>query len=447
MAESKKNTKAFYKGFIPEDWSTPEFGHAFSFLKTFSFSRKQLSNTETIDGIRNIHYGDIHATFENKILDFEIEKRVPYLIDGLIDKNLFKDDNFPALQDGDLLIADASEDYEGICDCVELKNINEKKVTGGLHTFAARSSNDKIALGFKTLVLSHQQVIRQLRRIATGISVYGVSKTNLSKLKIPLPPLSEQKAIAQLLSTWDAAISKNKQQTAQKELRKKWLMQNLLTGKQRVDSFVDTYQMHKTKLGILPVDWNLHFLSNLLSPTGRQLKPKGDVFYQQIGIRSHTKGIFYKEKVSGTTLGNKRVFWIEPDCFIVNIVFAWEHAIAKTTNKELGTIASHRFPMYKSKSEILDLDYLLYYFKSPRGKYLLGLASPGGAGRNKTLGKAEFMKLKIPVPSLQEQKSIVQVLGAADKEIKLLKSKTEKLKEQKRGLMQVLLTGRKRLKI
>jgi restriction endonuclease S subunit len=103
--------------------------------------------------------------------------------------------------------------------------------------------------------------------------------------------------------------------------------------------------------------------------------------------------------------------------------------------------------MYKPKRGVIDLDYLLYYFKSPRGKHLLGLVSPGGAGRNKTLGQSDFLKLQIPVPSIEEQTAIAQVLQTADKEIQLLKAKTDKLREQKKGMMQVLLTGKKRLKI
>ena len=97
--------------------------------------------------------------------------------------------------------------------------------------------------------------------------------------------------------------------------------------------------------------------------------------------------------------------------------------------------------MYKPKKGVLDLDYLLYYFKTARGKHLLGLASPGGAGRNKTLGQSEFAKLKIPVPSIEEQKKIVAVLSEADREIELLQQQIDTLKEQKKGLMQKLLTG------
>ena len=168
-------TKPFYNSTIPNDWTTPDFGTVFSFLKSFAFSREQLTNEKTADEIRNIHYGDIHATYENEILDFEVEQTVPYLLDGLIDKKNFDDEKFPSLQDGDLIIADASEDYEGVCDCVELKNLNGSKVVSGLHTFAARGKKEKIALGFRTYALNHPQVVRELRRLATGTSVYGVS--------------------------------------------------------------------------------------------------------------------------------------------------------------------------------------------------------------------------------------------------------------------------------
>jgi type I restriction enzyme, S subunit len=261
----------------------------------------------------------------------------------------------------------------------------------------------------------------------------GINASEYGSLKLPLPPLPEQCAIADCLATWDKTIAATQKLISQKELRRKWLMQNLLMGKKRLKNFSG--------------EWKIEILKDILITAGKPFAPIKNELYQQIGIRSHTKGIFYKEKVTGEELGNKRVFEIEPDCFVVNIVFAWEHAIAKTTTNELGMIASHRFPMYKPKDDILTLDYLLYYFKSPRGKYLLGLASPGGAGRNKTLGKSEFMKLKIPVPSIREQIAIAQILQTADKEIELVQHKLDKLKEQKKGMMQQLLTGAKRLNI
>ena len=123
--------------------------------------------------------------------------------------------------------------------------------------------------------------------------------------------------------------------------------------------------------------------------------------YYQIGIRSHSKGIFYKEAEIGKQIGNKRIFWIEPNCLILNIVFAWEQAVAKTSEKEVGMVASHRFPMYKVLNN--SLDYIVDFFKTEKGKQLLQMASPGGAGRNKTLNQDFFLNSKIYLPSLNEQ--------------------------------------------
>jgi type I restriction enzyme S subunit len=437
--------KSFYKSFIPDEWNSTDFDSVFTFVKTFSFSRKQLSNSKTTDEIRNVHYGDIHAKYKGEILDFEVENTVPYLKDGLISKTDFEDIDFPTLQDGDLIIADASEDYGGICKCIELKNVRKNKVVAGLHTFAARSSEKNVAIGFKTYVLKHPEVVRELRRIATGISVYGISKNSLSTIKVALPQINEQHKIADILSNWDLSIRKTEQLIKQKEFHRKWFANQLLTGKTRFPQFVTTKNRIKTKIGELPEDWDIKYISNIVKRIRNSFTPNPNEIYQEIGIRSHTKGIFYKEPVTGKSLGNKSVFWIEPKCFVVNIVFAWEHAIAKTTEKEKGMIASHRFPMYKPKDGVLDLDYLLYFFKSKRGKHLLGLASPGGAGRNKTLGQSEFIKLQIPVPGIEEQKAIVNAISAADRELYLLEKKLNKLKEQKKGLMQQLLTGKTRI--
>ena len=84
--------------------------------------------------------------------------------------------------------------------------------------------------------------------------------------------------------------------------------------------------------------------------------------YQQIQIRSHGNGIFHKELVDGKTLENKRVYWLKANALIVNIIFSWEQAVAITTNKEIGLIGSHRFPMYLPIEEVSDLDYLLHFF-------------------------------------------------------------------------------------
>lgn len=118
--DNKAHTKTFYNKEIPEDWTIPEFGMVFTFLKSYSLSREQLTNEKTLDEIQNIHYGDIHATFENEILNFENESRIPFVQDGLLSKKEMDDGNFTLLIDGDLIIADASEDYIGVAESSSL---------------------------------------------------------------------------------------------------------------------------------------------------------------------------------------------------------------------------------------------------------------------------------------------------------------------------------------
>lgn len=197
----------------------------------------------------------------------------------------------------------------------------------------------------------------------------------------------------------------------------------------------------QTKVGVIPEEWDTHRIDRVLLRIRKKVEVEKEVMYQQIGIRSHAKGIFHKELVSGEALGNKSVFWIEEDAFIVNIVFAWEQAVAKTTSAEKGMIASHRFPMYKAKDNKVDIDYILYFFKSKRGKHLLGLASPGGAGRNKTLGQKEFSELKLPLPPLKEQQKIAQILSTWDSAISKQEALIEAKEQLKKGLMQKLLSG------
>lgn len=197
---------------------------------------------------------------------------------------------------------------------------------------------------------------------------------------------------------------------------------------------------------ILPKGWKEIELGSVLKRVKRPVDLEPSTMYREIGIRSHGKGIFYKEERTGESIGEKSVFWIEPDCFIVNIVFAWEQAVAKTTSNENGMIASHRFPMYKPTPDKLNLDYLLYFFNSPRGKYLLGLASPGGAGRNKTLGQEEFLNTPIPLPPLEQQKRIVEILNTWDNAVALSEQLLFKKELLKKSLASKLLSQKMRFR-
>src|ERR1035438_3225842 len=125
---------------------------------------------------------------------------------------------------------------------------------------------------------------------------------------------------------------------------------------------------------MVPKGWNYIPMGRLVEKVTRPVSVDQTQRYQEIGIRSHGRGLFDKEPVTGADLGDKRVFWVEPNCLILNIVFAWEQAVGRTTNEDRGKIASHRFPMYKPRAGRSDIDYLTYLFKTPYGKYILGLA-------------------------------------------------------------------------
>ena len=187
---------------------------------------------------------------------------------------------------------------------------------------------------------------------------------------------------------------------------------------------------------MVPDGWKVRSISDVLEKVSTPVEIKSTELYREIGIRSHGKGIFHKEPTSGKSIGNKRVFHIEPDCLVVNIVFAWEQAVAKTSSAELGMIASHRFPMFKPKTNRCDINYILYFFKTKKGKYLLELASPGGAGRNKTLGQSEFAKLRFTMPPIEEQQKIASYLSAIDTKIEKVAEQIEQTQEFKKGLLQ-----------
>ncbi len=193
-------------------------------------------------------------------------------------------------------------------------------------------------------------------------------------------------------------------------------------------------------------EWEEQRVDYLLERYSDPVEVKVSESYRQIGTRSHGKGIFHKESVTGKELGNKRVFWVHEKALVINIVFAWEHSIALTSQREKGFIASHRFPMYLPKENRCNLNFILEFFLRKYGKYLLELASPGGAGRNKTLGQSNFNELKLMVPSIEEQERIVGFLSLVDKKIEKVEEQLSLLKEYKKGVMQKIFSQELRFK-
>lgn len=197
---------------------------------------------------------------------------------------------------------------------------------------------------------------------------------------------------------------------------------------------------------MVPEGWKATSLGAALDRVSRPVQVSPNQRYTQIGIRSHGRGLFIKEAIEGWKLGDKRVFHVEANCLVLNIVFAWEQAVGTTDKSHSGLIASHRFPMYRPRKGVCDIEFLRYLFLTPHGKHLLGLASPGGAGRNKTLGQKEFERLAVVLPPLSEQKKIAEILSTWDEAIETTEKLLANAEARKRALMQQLLTGKRRLK-
>jgi type I restriction enzyme S subunit len=145
----------------------------------------------------------------------------------------------------------------------------------------------------------------------------------------------------------------------------------------------------------------------------RPIRPAAGETYREIGLRSFGKGVFHKDPVAAEAIAGKKVFRIQPGDLIFSNVFAWEGAVAIASEQERGMIGSHRFMTHQVNVKVADARYLLHYFYGGPGLNVVRSASPGSAGRNRTLGARAFAAKQIHLPSVTEQRRIADKLDAA----------------------------------
>ena len=181
-------------------------------------------------------------------------------------------------------------------------------------------------------------------------------------------------------------------------------------------------------------EWKSYLLRSIITPYTDYLPTPTDG-YTRLGIRSHMKGTFYEYVAPSKQLGEKRLQRVKRDNFIVNIVFAWEHAIAVTTAEDEGKLVSHRFPQF-SFNEGMYPKFFHYALNDERFRHHLWLASPSGAGRNKTLRIDEMLEYEFRVPEYEEQKKIADFLTSLDNLIELYDYRITKLQNIKAACLQ-----------
>jgi type I restriction enzyme, S subunit len=286
---------------------------------------------------------------------------------------------------------------------------------------------------FLQLVVSSDLLQRQMQKAVNQLAQGNLFQGNIENLTIPLPFLSEQKKIAEILSAWGQAIERARKLLECKKRRKKALIQKLLGGKRALGD-------SNEKIG------RLRRLGEVLVPVSRPVpKPKNP--YISIGLRSHGKGTFQRIVDEPDNVVMDTLYRVEKGDLLVNITFAWEGAIAFASQKDSGGLVSHRFPTYRLKETEVDKGFFQNLIQTKGFVWELGLISPGGAGRNRVLSQKDFLKLKVRVPKLEIQRRMGEILESTDHEVRLCEEYLMALEKQKRGLMQKLLTGEVRVKL
>ncbi|XOB63571.1 restriction endonuclease subunit S [Campylobacterota bacterium DY0563] len=223
--EKLRVPKLRFKDFSGE-WKEKYFGDIYSFLQTNSFSRALLNYED--GNVKNIHYGDIHTKFKSNF--YIQDETVPY-INQDVDLTKIKEENY--CKEKDLVIADASEDYKDIGKAIELIDLNNERLLAGLHTYIARDDKDRIALGFSGYFMQTHNIRVQMMKMATGISVLGISKGNLNKLELIIPQKQEQEKITSFLSSIDKKINQLSKKDELLQNYKKAMMQKIFSQKIR----------------------------------------------------------------------------------------------------------------------------------------------------------------------------------------------------------------------
>ncbi len=399
MAETK-NTKAFYNTEIPSDWEVKHFEDV------ADIDRDSLNGSTPKDyKFDYISLSDVDSD------DFKIETT----------RQVFASAPSRArriVKKGDILMSTVRPNLQGFS--LIRNEVKDLIASTGFAVITAKKCSNEYLFQY----LFSSGIERQFYQLLVGSNYPAINSSDVKKLKIPLPTPPEQKAIAQVLSTADAAIHTTEKLIAQKELRKKWLMQQLLTGKKRLKGFGGEWK----KLGAGEIFKSITKKGfadeELLSAT------------QDRGMIPRT---MLEGRVTMPTTGTEGFKLVEIGDFVISLR-SFQGGLEYSYYRGL---VSPAYTVLKPKKPINE-EFYKQYFKSY--EFIGRLATAViGIRDGKQISYDDFCIVKIPYPSIEEQTAIAQVLQAAGKEISLLKTKAEKLRELKKGLMQVLLTGKKRM--
>jgi type I restriction enzyme S subunit len=413
----KKNEPTLRFSQFHSIWETKNFADLYIFLSTNSLSRERL-NYDT-GKIKNIHYGDIHTKFES-LFDITREN-VPY-INSDINLSKISEDKF--LTNGDLIIADASEDYSEIGKSIEILNINNELVVAGLHTLHARRLSNKLHIGFPTFLLKSRKVRLSIMKIAQGTKVLSISPNRIGNLTVEIPSLPEQQKITSFLSTVDEKINLLKKQLSLLEQYKKGLMQKIFSREIRF----------KDEEGNEFPEWKEKKFGDFIQQKNTRNKENKNLLVLSI---SNSQGFilqseqFENHRVASKNTSNYKI--VEEGDVAYNPSRINVGSIAILKNQLLG-IVSPMYTVFGLDQKLIKSSFFEALISTHRFSQLVKKSCSGSV--RESLNFEDLALFEFEIPSLKEQQKISKFLSSIDEKIDKNKDQIRKMKSWKKGLLQ-----------
>ena len=284
--------------------------------------------------------------------------------------------------------------------------------------------------------LYYSMILNQpkLQRLGCGSTFLEVSKRDFERLKLAVPPIGEQRKIAEILGVWDEAIEKQSRLIEKLELRKRALMQHLLTGRTRLPGFTSP--------------WQKCLYSDILKEVKRTMTWDDNEEYDLISVKRRSGGLFHRDRLLGKDIKTKNLRPAKCGDFLISKMQIVHGASGLVTEEfDEMKISGSYIALVARNGDMVDMKFINWYSKTPYFYHQTYVSSYGVHIEKMTFDLESFMSMNIMLPPFPEQKAIAEVLTTADNEISTQRKKLDALRLQKRGLMQQLLTGKTRVKI
>lgn len=282
--------------------------------------------------------------------------------------------------------------------------------------------------------------------IAPGNGQPNLNTELIGGIRLLLPPIKDQKLIAKVLGTWDKAISTTESLIAAKQQRKQAMMQQLLTGKMRLPGFSGLRGDTSSNFGRIPNDWRLLKIADFAEQISER-----NAADDALPVLSCTK---HHGLVDSLSYFGKRVFSEDTSGYKVVPRNTFAYATNHIEEGSIGyqnlydsALISPIYTVFRCEPKMIHDAYLLRVLKTETARHIFESMTSSSVDRRGSLRWNDFSTITLPIPSIAEQKRLDQFFSTVDRELTLLEAKKAALETQKRALMAVLLTGKKRLKV